>query len=44
REAPGAGLGLALVRRLAESMGGSVEVGDTPGGGATFRVHLQIGV
>jgi signal transduction histidine kinase len=40
REAPGAGLGLALVRRLAESMGGAAEVRETPGGGATFRVTL----
>jgi signal transduction histidine kinase len=40
RETPGAGLGLALVKRLSESMGGSIEVLETPGGGATFRVRL----
>jgi len=43
RETPGAGLGLALVRRLAESMGGMAEVRETPGGGATFRVTLPTG-
>lgn len=33
----GAGLGLAVVRKLAEAMGGTVTVGDRPGGGARFR-------
>ncbi|ATQ44711.1 response regulator [Caulobacter mirabilis] len=32
----GAGLGLAIVRRLAEAMGGEVGVSDAPGGGAEF--------
>jgi signal transduction histidine kinase len=40
REAPGAGLGLALVRRLAVAMGGETSVHETPGGGATFTVTL----
>jgi signal transduction histidine kinase len=35
-----AGLGLALVRQLAESMGGRVEVLSTPGEGSSFSVHL----
>ena len=37
---PGTGLGLAIVRELAENYGGRVEVSDTPGGGATFRVRF----
>ena len=32
----GAGLGLAVARRLAEAMGGSLSVGERPGGGARF--------
>ncbi|MFW2341637.1 response regulator [Brevundimonas sp.] len=32
----GAGLGLAVARRLAEAMGGSLSVEDRPGGGARF--------
>lgn len=34
------GIGLALVRRLAERYGGSAEVGERPGGGAVFTVIL----
>ncbi|MHC4472967.1 MAG: sensor histidine kinase [Planctomycetota bacterium] len=41
RETAGTGLGLALVRRLTESMGGKVELTETPGGGATFRILLR---
>lgn len=42
RERPGAGLGLALVRRLAASMGARVRVAETPGGGATFVVRFRV--
>jgi signal transduction histidine kinase len=38
--APGAGLGLAIVAEIVRLHGGSIEVGDTPGGGATFSLHL----
>lgn len=34
------GIGLPLVRRLAERQGGSAEVGEAPGGGAEFTVVL----
>jgi two-component system, OmpR family, sensor kinase len=36
----GFGVGLWVVRQLTEAMGGMVAVGDTPGGGASFTVHL----
>ena len=39
----GAGLGLAIVRELTESMGGSVEVENIPGSGARFTVRLPTG-
>jgi len=36
----GSGLGLALVKQLAEAMGGGVEADSTPGEGSCFRVYL----
>jgi signal transduction histidine kinase len=36
----GTGLGLNIVKGLAEAMKGGVELRDTPGGGATFVVTL----
>ena len=36
----GLGLGLAIVREVARLHGGGISVGDTPGGGATFRLTL----
>ncbi|HRN28522.1 MAG TPA: HAMP domain-containing sensor histidine kinase [Terrimesophilobacter sp.] len=42
RETGGSGLGLAIVAGLVAAHKGSVEVLDTPGGGATFRVSLPL--
>ncbi|HEY6030717.1 MAG TPA: HAMP domain-containing sensor histidine kinase [Gaiellaceae bacterium] len=40
RESGGAGLGLAIVRRIAESHGGAVAVSSEPGEGSTFEIRL----
>ncbi len=40
-ETGGSGLGLYLVKKIAESYGGSVEVKDSDLGGARFDVHLE---
>nr|WP_255608459.1 HAMP domain-containing sensor histidine kinase [Methylosinus sp. Sm6] len=39
-ETSGSGLGLAIARELMESIGGRIEVEDTPGGGATFALSF----
>ena len=36
----GLGLGLYIVRLIAEAHGGSVSVASKPGGGSTFRLSL----
>lgn len=38
----GVGLGLAITRSLVELMGGKIEVGNAPGGGAVFTVRLDL--
>lgn len=38
----GLGLGLSMVSRSVAAAGGTISVGDTPGGGATFTVRLPL--
>jgi CheY-like chemotaxis protein len=38
----GAGLGLALVRRIAKAMGGDLAVASEPGGGSRFRLSVTV--
>jgi signal transduction histidine kinase len=40
RTVGGSGLGLAIVDAIAKGHGGHCAVTDTPGGGATFTIHL----
>ena len=42
RETGGSGLGLAIVSSIVERLEGRVEVVETPGGGATFRVSFPL--
>ncbi|MFT3796988.1 sensor histidine kinase [Microbacterium sp.] len=42
RETGGSGLGLSIVASIVEALHGAIEVSDTPGGGATFRVAFPL--
>jgi signal transduction histidine kinase len=42
RQIHGNGLGLSLVKRIAEAHGGRVSVKSSPGAGATFTLHLPV--
>ncbi|MEO6827631.1 MAG: HAMP domain-containing sensor histidine kinase [Microbacteriaceae bacterium] len=42
RETGGSGLGLAIVSSIVAAHNGTVEVVETPGGGATFRIALPL--
>ncbi len=42
RETGGSGLGLAIVASIVTALNGSVDVGETPGGGATFTVSFPL--
>jgi two-component system OmpR family sensor kinase len=44
RGAGGAGLGLSIVRAIAQAHGGDVELETAPGAGATFRVRIPASV
>ena len=42
RETGGSGLGLAIVASIVQALNGTVDVTETPGGGATFTVSLPL--
>jgi signal transduction histidine kinase len=43
RQGPGAGLGLAVARRIVEALGGRIEAMSEPARGSRFTVHLPSG-
>jgi signal transduction histidine kinase len=42
RSGDGAGLGLYIVKRVVETVGGGIEIGETRGGGATFALTFRL--
>jgi len=42
RDRGGSGLGLSIVAAVVAALGGAVQVLETPGGGATFRIDLPL--
>jgi signal transduction histidine kinase len=40
RKGPGSGLGLSIVKRIVENIGGEIWIEEAPGGGACFAVQL----
>jgi signal transduction histidine kinase len=38
----GSGIGLSVAQLLMQAMGGRLTVGEAPGGGADFRIHLPV--
>ncbi|MGV1036931.1 MAG: sensor histidine kinase [Candidatus Nanopelagicales bacterium] len=42
RDAGGTGLGLSIVAAILSAHGGKVTLGETPGGGATFRAYIPL--
>jgi signal transduction histidine kinase len=41
-KARGAGLGLAVCKKIVDACGGDISAGDSPGGGAIFTVRLPL--
>lgn len=39
---PGTGLGLAIIKEIMNAHGGRIWVGETPGGGATFKLSVPM--